>query len=69
MEEGGRDRWLRRVTRNKGWTESKAEGGRKEQTIETQLWRQRDVDEDKAKVFFDRFSASVGYFLPLCHRQ
>lgn len=41
-EEGGRDRWIRRMTRNKR-TDSHAEGGKKEQTIETQLQRHREV--------------------------
>lgn len=38
-----------------------------EQTIEMQLQRRREAEVKLS--FFDRFSASAGYFLPLCHRQ
>lgn len=53
------------MTGSKGRTDSQAGGM---QTMETQLQRQRKAAEAEAK-FVHGFSASVGYFLPLCHRK
>lgn len=65
MEEGGRDRWLGRMTRVQGWTESEAGGGRGTENRADNRHKTH-IYEDEA--CFDRFSAAVGYFLPLCHR-
>ncbi len=55
---------MRRMTRNKGRTDSKAEEGRKERTIETQLQRRREAKEDKATIFLIDFLLVLVIF---CH--
>lgn len=49
-----RDRWMRRMTRNKGRTDSGAEGRGREQTILLQLQRERGEGKAKFLIVFLR---------------